>query len=118
MRALLAETTPIVPGRTPAEEGARVALPGDPVEVVDNPYASRNPQGLLRLLRSGSLAPDDERQVREAIRMFEGFSGDRLSGGASSPVAGPAEAPEDALDDVVNNPDRVAALEDVFRSMG
>lgn len=118
MRALLSETTPVVPGRTSAEETARVALPGDPVEAIENPYMGRNPQGLLRLLRAGSLSSDEEGQVREAIRVFEGFSGDRLTGGMARTKAEAPAAPEDALPDVSDNPDRVLELEDVFRSMG
>jgi hypothetical protein len=117
MRDLLNETPPIDPGRTPEEETARVALPGDAVEGIDNPYAGKNPQGLLRLLRSGSLSPDEEGQVRQALALFEGFSGgDRVTGGMSRPAKAPPMAPSAALPDVVNNPDRVPELENVFRS--
>lgn len=116
IRALLNETTPVDPGRTLEEDKARVALPGDPVEVTHNPYASRNPQGLLRLLRSGSLDPDEESQIRQALVMFEGFSGERLIGGMDRPAKKPPPAPEEALPDVVENLDRVPELENVFRS--
>jgi len=117
IRDLLSESPPVDPGRTPEEDRARVALPGDPVDGLGNPYAGRNPQGLLKLLRSGSLGADDERQVRQAIALFEGFSGDRLNSGMSRPVR-PGAPRTEMLPDVAGNPDRDPELEDLFRDSG
>ena len=118
MRDLLNEISPVNPGRSPEEDAAGAALPGDAAVAVsiDNPYVGKNPQGLLRLLRSRSLGPEEEGQVRQALILFEGFSGDRVSGGMDLPDKAPPPAPEEALPDVVGNPDRVPELEDVFRS--
>ena len=118
MRDLLNEISPVNPGRSPEEALARAALPGDTVVAIDNPYVGKNPQGLLRLLRSGSLGSDEEGQVRQALVLFEGFSGDRVTGGMDRPAKALPPAPEEALPDVVENPDRVPELEDVFRSWG
>ena len=117
MRDLLHETPPVDHGATEAERRARVALPGDDVEAVRNPYAGRNPQSVLALIRSGSLPPDQEELAREAIALFEGFSGDRLSGGLAPRKPPVLRDGSGILPDVAGNPDRHPALEDALRAM-
>lgn len=120
IRDLMLSTPPVDPGRTSAEDRAGVALPGDPVEGISNPYVGKNPQAVLRLLRSGALSPDQEVLAREAVEIFEGFSGEYLTGGIGRAVpipkrtAGPT--PSRAVDgDVVENPDYDPDLADLFR---
>lgn len=120
MRDLLAGSVPVEPARTPAEERAGVALPGDPVDEVGNPYVGRNPQALLRLLRSGTLPPAEEERVRSAISVHESLTGDFLTGGIERKVPIPNRkrdrAPAREVDaDVAANPDFDPELAEIFR---
>lgn len=120
-RDFLADDQPPEQARTPAEERIGVALPGDPVETVGeaNPYVGKNPQALLRLLRSGSLDSGQEALVRRAIALFEDFSSENLTGGVERAVPVPGkrrDAPGRDVDpDVLANPDYDPALADLFR---
>jgi len=119
-RDFLADDQSPEPARTPDEERIGVSLPGDPVETASeaNPYVGRNPQSLLRLLRSGSLDPGREALVRQAIALFEGFSGENLTGGVERavPIQRKRETPSRDVDpDVLANPDYDPSLADLFR---
>lgn len=127
IRELIGSSPPIDPGRTPAEDRAGVALPGDPVEGFDNPFLGRNPQAVLRLLRSGSLSPDQEALARDALAVFEGVSGENLTGGIERAMPIPKlgvgageraeiEGARREIDqDVLDNPNFDPELADLFR---
>jgi len=111
---------PVDPGRTLAEDRAGVALPGDPVEAIDNPYVGKNPQVVLRLLQSGTLSPDQEGLAREAISVFESVSGENLTGGIGRAVpilkkSGDQASVREVDEDVTRNPDYDPELADLFR---
>lgn len=110
IRDVLSSATPVCVPRTEAEERAGVALPGDPVNGVNNPYVGKNPQTVLRLLLSGKLTSDQKILAEEAIVIFNGFSGDHLTSCNS-------EFKRDLKidDDVVNNPDFDSELINLFR---
>jgi hypothetical protein len=114
IRDFIDDTQLIEPPRTAAEELVGVALPGDSVVGVQNEFVGKNPQALNRLYLSGTLNSTQMEQVRQAIRIYEMASGERLSGGLlnhrsrqlpTSPI----------LADVETNPDRDLQLEDLFR---
>jgi len=104
-------------GRTPAEERARVALPGDSVEGISNPYVGKNPQTVLHLLQSGTLPPDQEILAREAVAIFDGFSGDYLTGGIerSVPISKKGPSARAVDEDVAQNPDFDPEIANLFR---
>ena len=112
IRDLIHNNPPIEAARTQAEEKACVSLPGDSPEVYESKYSSLGPQGLLRLIRSGTLSPDDDREARRAIQVFESISGERVTGGLSRggnpPVSRAQQRPVDT--DVLENPDYDAGL--------
>lgn len=115
IRELLRSNPPVEPARTAAEDLAGAGLPnGDPVP--SHPYAGRNPQELLRLLNSGTLASTELELVREAICIYERFSGERVTGGwVDAPSLPPPPAPREFDPDVVSNPDFDPVLSDLWR---
>lgn len=70
--------TPVEPARTRGEEKARVALPGDPCEVPDNPFIAMNPQRAATMLRRGGLDRETEVRARQSIEVYQGFTGERV----------------------------------------
>ena len=114
IRDLIGKNPPINPGRDKFEEKARVALPGDRVDGVGNSFVGHNPQNLVTLLRSGTLSPKAERQVRHAIKVHETFSGERMTGGLKRLDNKP---PSRIDPDVIENKDRDPELEDFLRRM-
>jgi hypothetical protein len=117
LRDLIHSNPPIEQARTSAEERASVALPGDVVAGYDNPYSSHNPQELMRLIRSGTLSFDEERLAREAIKVFEFYSKERVVGGiCRSEKSVKTKIPIRVIDeDVLNNADYDPELNDLFR---
>jgi len=91
LRDLIHTNPPIDPGRTPAEEKARVALPGDSVELPQNPFLRKNPQFVMRVIKSGVLKPEHERLARQAIQIYQLSTLDR--DGNSESVGGGMRRP-------------------------
>jgi hypothetical protein len=79
IRDFLAETTPLEPARTPAEEKVGVALPGDTHVSArpygDNPYMN-NPLAALDDFRAGKISQE---QVWQAVKAYEQSTGERVS---------------------------------------
>jgi hypothetical protein len=95
--------TPIIPGQDKYEAKAGVALPGDLITGISNPFVRKNPQMVARFIQSGILPPHLQQLALEAINIFEGFSAEKVSGGPKpfTPTAKETELP--AFEDPVSN---------------
>lgn len=117
LRDLISFNPPVEQARTSAEELVSVALPGDSVVGYENPYSSYNPQKLMYLIRSGTLNPNEECLAREAVKVFEFYSKERITGGMcrSEKNTRPQVLIHTVDEDILNNEDYDPELDDLFR---